>query len=183
MRTTVAPLPQIEPDVHLLGFWRHLEAERNVSPYTLRNYSQAGTEFFAWFLQVHGRAPREVDEAGGRRTLYCCTAELHRATQIWPEGQRYFKHELIVGDANGRQQAIATELNGPAHSRRRAHDAQTKRDRYLGLHRLRPPERMDICLTLSVSRLELIVAGFRGVKKSGRITHHLVNPPLDALSR
>jgi len=51
------PLPAPDLDVQLVAFWRHLKTERSVSPYTLRNYIQAGQEFFDWHGQTHGRPP------------------------------------------------------------------------------------------------------------------------------
>lgn len=38
-------------------FFDHLRADRGASTYTHRNYRQALTEFRAWFLEAHGRAP------------------------------------------------------------------------------------------------------------------------------
>jgi len=44
-------------DAQLEDFWRHLAAERQASPHTLRNYQQAGREFVAWHRQTHGSPP------------------------------------------------------------------------------------------------------------------------------
>lgn len=44
-------------DALLTDFWRHLAAERQVSPHTLRNYQQAGREFLAWHVEVHRQPP------------------------------------------------------------------------------------------------------------------------------
>ena len=60
------PAPS-EPDPLLVGFWRHLVAERNVSPYTSRNYRQAGEEFVEWHRKTHGRPP---DWASASREVF-----------------------------------------------------------------------------------------------------------------
>ena len=57
MSAAVPPIVAPEPDAELTAFWRHLESERNVSPYTLRNYRQAGREFLAWHQQAYSRSP------------------------------------------------------------------------------------------------------------------------------
>lgn len=50
--------PQPASDPLLTAFYSHLTAERAVSPYTLRNYTQALTEFTAWYTAQHHHAPR-----------------------------------------------------------------------------------------------------------------------------
>lgn len=49
--------PQPVPDTKVQGFLDHLSAERAVSPYTLRNYTQALVEFSAWHVAQHQRSP------------------------------------------------------------------------------------------------------------------------------
>src|ERR1051325_527286 len=44
-------------DQHIGEFFKHLKNERDVSPYTLRNYSQALHEFFSWHERERGSAP------------------------------------------------------------------------------------------------------------------------------
>ena len=44
-------------DQHLTAFMRHLEDERGVSPYTLRNYSQTLNEFVAWHQKAREQMP------------------------------------------------------------------------------------------------------------------------------
>ena len=61
MPTTPRALPAVELDVAWRDFRRHLQAERQVSPYTLRNYLQAGLEFAAWHRQARGEAPSWPD--------------------------------------------------------------------------------------------------------------------------
>lgn len=49
--------PTTANDPKVQGFLDHLSAERGVSPYTLRNYTQALHEFTAWFQAQHQRPP------------------------------------------------------------------------------------------------------------------------------
>ncbi len=58
--------PSRPADPKVTRFFEHLSAERGVSPYTLRNYTQALTEFIAWYGTQHpetlpdwARLPRE----------------------------------------------------------------------------------------------------------------------------
>ena len=44
-------------DQHLDAFIRHLEDERGVSPYTIRNYSQTLAEFVSWHEQARQQSP------------------------------------------------------------------------------------------------------------------------------
>ena len=44
-------------DQHLDAFIRHLEDERGVSPYTVRNYSQTLAEFVSWHEQTRQQSP------------------------------------------------------------------------------------------------------------------------------
>jgi len=44
-------------DTKVQAFLDHLSAERDVSPYTLRNYTQALVEFSAWHFAQHQRTP------------------------------------------------------------------------------------------------------------------------------
>ena len=54
-----APSPDTPgtPDPKVASFLAHLSAERDVSPYTLRNYTQALVEFVAWYRAQHGAPP------------------------------------------------------------------------------------------------------------------------------
>ena len=45
-------------EIRLSGeFFRHLQADRGASEYTLRNYRQAVTEFARWFLSDRNELP------------------------------------------------------------------------------------------------------------------------------
>lgn len=52
-----AASPETPHDPKVQAFLDHLSAERAVSPYTVRNYTQALVEFAAWHQAQHQRAP------------------------------------------------------------------------------------------------------------------------------
>jgi len=57
------------PEELLEAYLRALLAEKNLSPYTLRNYRSDTLDFFRWIREGEGAEPLEVDRASFRRYL------------------------------------------------------------------------------------------------------------------